>query len=106
MQTWPVQHAKARFSELLEKCLTEGPQMVTKRGAETAVLVPADEWRRVQASAKPSLKELLLSNDARTKIPVRAGGRRVGVPPPPGGKRDVPARREHRFGLRKPTRTR
>ena len=40
MQAWPVQDAKARFSEFLEKCLTEGPQMVTKRGAEAAVLVP------------------------------------------------------------------
>jgi antitoxin Phd len=47
MNTWSVQDAKARFSEFLEKCLTEGPQMVTKRGAEAAVLVPADEWRRL-----------------------------------------------------------
>jgi antitoxin Phd len=74
MQSWPVQDAKARFSEFLEKCLTEGPQMVTKRGAEAAVLVPADEWRRLHASAKPSLKELLLSKDARAEIPVRPRG--------------------------------
>ena len=74
MQTWPVQDAKARFSEFLEKCLTEGPQMVTKRGAEAAVLVPAEEWRRLQASARPSLKELLLSEHARVDIPVPARG--------------------------------
>ena len=73
MQSWPVQDAKARFSEFLEKCLTEGPQLVTKRGAEAAVLVPAEEWRRLQASARASLKELLLSNQARTETltPVR-----------------------------------
>ena len=78
MQSWPVQDAKARFSEFLERCLTEGPQMVTKRGAEAAVLVPADEWRRLQASARPSLKELLLSNQARTETltPVRGRARR------------------------------
>lgn len=78
MQSWPVQDAKARFSEFLEKCLTEGPQMVTKRGAEAAVLVPADEWRRLQASARPSLKELLLSNQARTEMltPVKRQARR------------------------------
>jgi antitoxin Phd len=75
MQTWPVQDAKARFSEFLEKCLTEGPQMVTKRGAEAAVLVPADEWRRMQAAARPSLKELLLSDQARAEIPLPARGR-------------------------------
>lgn len=33
MQAWPVQDAKARFSEFLETCLAEGPQMVTKRGS-------------------------------------------------------------------------
>ena len=74
MKMWPVQDAKARFSEFLEKCLTEGPQMVTKRGTEAAVLVPADEWRRLQASARPSLKELLLSEQARADIPVLARG--------------------------------
>ncbi|HSW04928.1 type II toxin-antitoxin system Phd/YefM family antitoxin [Aquabacterium sp.] len=74
MQTWPVQDAKARFSEFLEKCLTEGPQMVTKRGAEAAVLVPAEEWRRLQASARRSLKELLLSSEARAEIPIPSRG--------------------------------
>ena len=67
MQSWPVQDAKARFSEFLERCLAEGPQMVTKRGAEAAVLVPAAEWRRLQAAARPSLKELLLSDQARSE---------------------------------------
>lgn len=75
MQTWPVQDAKARFSEFLEKCLTEGPQMVTRRGTEAAVLVPAAEWRRLQASARPSLKALLLSEHARVELAVPARGR-------------------------------
>lgn len=78
MQKWPVQDAKARFSEFLEKCLTERPQMVTRRGTEAAVLVPADEWRRLQASAKPSPRELLVSEQARADchIPVRGSARR------------------------------
>jgi len=78
MQSWPVQDAKARFSEFLQRCLTEGPQMVTKHGAEAAVLVPADEWRRLQAFARPSLKELLLSNQVRAEIrtPARGQARR------------------------------
>ena len=66
MNTWPVQDAKARFSEFLDACLNDGPQMVTRRGAEAAVLVPADQWQRMQASARPSLKQLLLSPEART----------------------------------------
>ena len=75
MQVWQVQDAKARFSEFLEKCLTDGPQMVTRRGTEAAVLVPAGEWRRLQASARPSLKELLLSNQARAEMAIPARGR-------------------------------
>lgn len=75
MQSWPVQDAKARFSEFLETCLAEGPQMVTKRGAEAAVLVPMDEWRRLQAAARPSLKQLLLSDQGRSELVLPARGR-------------------------------
>jgi len=78
MHPWPVQDAKARFSELLETCIAEGPQVVTKRGMETAVLVPIEEWRRLQASARPSLKQLLLAESARTEalVPARGKARR------------------------------
>ena len=78
MQSWPVQDAKARFSEFLEACMAEGPQMVTKRGAEAAVLVPVSEWRRLQAAARPSLKQLLLSEEPRVEllIPARGSARR------------------------------
>ena len=44
----------------------EGPQIVTKRGVETAVLVPIDQWRRLERQAKPDIKELLLAPEART----------------------------------------
>jgi prevent-host-death family protein len=74
MHTWPVQDAKARFSELLDACLVEGPQMVTRRGAEAAVLVPVQEWRRLQSAARPSLKQLLLTDQARADIGVPARG--------------------------------
>ncbi|WP_295401484.1 type II toxin-antitoxin system Phd/YefM family antitoxin [uncultured Thiocystis sp.] len=78
MPIWPVQVAKARFSELLDVCVSEGPQVVTRRGTETAVLVPIDEWRRLQSSARPSLKQLLLTDSARTDhlVPERGKARR------------------------------
>lgn len=78
MPIWPVQDAKARFSELLDACVSEGPQVVTRRGTETAVLVPIDEWRRLQAAARPSLKQLLLTDSARTDmlVPERGKARR------------------------------
>ncbi len=78
MPIWPVQDAKARFSELLDACVSEGPQVVTRRGTETAVLVLIDEWRRLQAAARPSLKQLLLTDSARTDmlVPERGKARR------------------------------
>ena len=68
--SWPVQEAKARFSELFEKSLTEGPQIVTKRGVETAVLVPIAEWRRLKQRARPTLKELLLAPEPRFEMEI------------------------------------
>ena len=65
-KTWSVRDAKARFSELLERRLAEGPQIVTKRGVETAVMVPIDEWRRLEKRARPNLKDLLLAPEARS----------------------------------------
>lgn len=75
MKTWPVRDARARFSELLETCLAEGPQLVTLRGHEAAVLVSIAEWQRLQARARPSLKALLLSDEGRGEFNVPARGR-------------------------------
>lgn len=60
MKPWPVQDAKAHFSEFLQACLTEGPQLVTKRGQEAAILVPVGQWRQLQTLAAPTLKQVLL----------------------------------------------
>ena len=65
MGSWQVQDAKARFSEFLDATIKKGPQVVTRRGVETAVLVPIEEWNRLQRAARPSLKALLLTPDAR-----------------------------------------
>jgi antitoxin Phd len=78
VRSWPVQDAKARFSEMLDLCLTQGPQLITRRGADAAVLVPLKEWQTLKRAAKPTLKELLLANGARGElnVPERGGQRR------------------------------
>jgi antitoxin Phd len=76
VKSWPVQDAKARFSELLDTCLREGPQLVTKRGSEAAVLVAVKDWQRLQRCARPSFKELLLQDSARGDLVVPARGHR------------------------------
>jgi prevent-host-death family protein len=77
MKSWSVQDAKARFSELLDTCLKQGPQIVTKRGADAAVLVGVEEWRRLRRSARPTLKELLLAASPRSDVPLPPRGRRL-----------------------------
>ncbi|MCP3959938.1 MAG: type II toxin-antitoxin system Phd/YefM family antitoxin [bacterium] len=67
---WPVHDAKTHFSRLLEASLREGPQIVTRRGVEAAVLVPVEDWRRLRRAAGPTLKELLLADSPRAEIPV------------------------------------
>ena len=75
MHTWPVQDAKARFSELLETSLSEGPQLVTKHGKAAAVLVPIRQWEALQTAGKRALKQVLLDVAAPTGIAVPARGK-------------------------------
>jgi len=78
MSSWQVQDAKSRFSEFLDATIKNGPQVVTRRGIETAVLVPIGEWNRLQKAARPGLKDLLLAPEARFEnlIPERHQWRR------------------------------
>jgi antitoxin Phd len=72
---WQVQEAKAKFSEFLDKALHEGPQVVSRRGVAAAVLVPIEEWERLKQRARPTLKDLLLSDENRFEIDLPARGK-------------------------------
>ncbi len=80
LNSWSVQDAKARFSEMLDTCLKDGPQVVTRRGAEAAVLVPVGDWQKLQNAARPTLKDLLLAKTPRVTfdVPPRGQHRRRG----------------------------
>ena len=75
MASWAVQDAKARFSEFLDATIEKGPQVVTRRGIETAVMVPIEEWKRLQKAARPSLKEWLLAPEPRFDIDIPKRGK-------------------------------
>lgn len=47
---WPLQDAKARFSELVRRVHNEGPQHVTVHGRDEVVVISAEEFRRLQGS--------------------------------------------------------
>jgi prevent-host-death family protein len=43
---WTVAEAKAKFSEIIERAMSEGPQTITRKGRTAAVVVGAEEWQR------------------------------------------------------------
>jgi prevent-host-death family protein len=43
---WTVAEAKSKFSEIIQRAITEGPQTITKRGRTAAIVVGAEEWQR------------------------------------------------------------
>lgn len=45
VRTWQIQEAKNKFSEVVEEATRRGPQVVTRRGVETAVVLSYDEYR-------------------------------------------------------------
>ncbi len=82
MRAWPVQDAKARFSEMLESCLKDGPQLVTKRGADAAVLVPVEEWKKQEKLHRPTLREVLLASASDNELkPPKRGTWKKRAPP-------------------------
>jgi antitoxin Phd len=74
-KSWPVQDAKARFSELLDASIRSGPQIVTRRGIETAVVVPMEEWRRLTGEIRKTVKDLLLNDARRFDLDIPERGR-------------------------------
>ena len=46
MDVWTVAEAKARFSELIDKARSDGPQTITRKGRTAVVVVAAEEWEK------------------------------------------------------------
>jgi antitoxin Phd len=59
MNTWQLQEAKSRFSELVELVLKQGPQMVTKRGQDAVVIVSAQTYRQINGQTNDLVDTLL-----------------------------------------------
>jgi antitoxin Phd len=58
---WQLQDAKSKFSQLVEKTLSQGAQIVTRRGRKTVVVVPFEEYERLTRRSG-SLSQFLLSS--------------------------------------------
>ena len=44
---WQLQDAKNRFSEVVERALNEGPQLVTRRGREVVIVMSVEAFRKL-----------------------------------------------------------
>ena len=62
--TWTVAEAKAKFSEVVQKAETEGPQRITRRGEEAVVVVSKKEWDR-KTKRKGTLLEFFMNSPLR-----------------------------------------
>jgi len=60
-QTWQLQEAKNKFSELVEKAQSEGPQFVTKHGKESVVVLSVEDYQRI-AEPKSNLFQFIQSS--------------------------------------------
>ncbi len=67
---WTVAEAKAKFSEVLERAQTEGPQRITRHGRTTAMVVAAKEWKR-KTKRKGNLAEFFATSPLRGVKAVR-----------------------------------
>lgn len=64
MDAWTVAEAKARFSEVIGKAQSEGPQAVTRNGRQAVVIVSVEEWER-KTKRKGSLAEFFAQSPLR-----------------------------------------
>ncbi|GIH71043.1 MULTISPECIES: type II toxin-antitoxin system Phd/YefM family antitoxin [Sphaerimonospora] len=61
MNGWQVQEAKQRFSEVIRRAVSEGPQVVTRHGEEVAVVIDIAEYHRLKGDT-PDFRDFLLSD--------------------------------------------
>jgi prevent-host-death family protein len=57
-KTWQLQEAKNKFSEVVEKALSEGPQVITRRGVRAVVLIALKDLEKLHRP-KTTLVEFL-----------------------------------------------
>jgi prevent-host-death family protein len=77
---WQLQEAKQKFSELVRRALTSGPQVVTRHGRAAVVVVSAEDYGRLRGGA--GFKEFLRTAPDVSRLGIRRDrrpGRRVSL---------------------------
>lgn len=79
-RTWQLQEAKNKLSRVIEDAIQSGPQVITRRGTEVAIVISIEEYREMTAQ-KAKLSEFFAQSPlagvdldlSRDKSPARAG---------------------------------
>jgi prevent-host-death family protein len=50
IRSWQLQEAKNKFSRVVENAVNDGPQIITKRGVEVAIIISYTEYQKMVAS--------------------------------------------------------
>jgi len=61
---WAVAQAKAQFSEVIDRALSEGPQTITRSGRKAVVVVSVEQWER-KVKRKGTLVEFFQNSPLR-----------------------------------------
>ncbi len=67
---WSLQDAKARFSEVVRKAKTEGPQQITVHGREEVVVISVEEYRRAKGQPTGEVLVRMLQNSPLRDITI------------------------------------
>lgn len=76
MSVWQLQDAKNKFSKLVEEAISNGPQIVTKHGVESVVVLSKKEYAALSKQKRPLIEVLKSApraelNPSRTKESIR-----------------------------------
>lgn len=81
---WQLQEAKSKFSELVERALANGVQIVTRRGRKTVVIMPFEEYERLSRRTDSLVEFLLASPLAGSELNIerdKRGPRNIEIEP-------------------------
>lgn len=84
MGSWQLQEAKAKLSEVIDTAEKDGPQIITRRGVETAVVVPIHEWRQIRNAEVPQSASEREKSERLLRL--LQSGPQFEIPIPPRGK--------------------
>ncbi len=59
MKTWQIQEAKSHFSEVIDQTMTQGAQLITRRGKEVAVILSLKDYEQMQSKSNNLMATLL-----------------------------------------------